>query len=109
MMADSQRIDPVLVEKARTCVGTRLPDDTFPEEPGAYSKVFGGEWVVSTPDGCIFHLASERRPDRNGKHHEVEEHEDGSISVLPRPGNSNSILSPKGWHGYLERGVWRAV
>lgn len=36
--------------------------------------------------------------------HEVTEHEDGTISVYP------SILCRAcGWHGYLERGVWREV
>lgn len=88
--------------------GHRVPDDSFPERPGEYAKVFGGEWVVQTPDGAIFHLASEASPDSRGKHHEVEEHEDGTISVVERPGNSNSIQSPKGWHGYIERGVWKA-
>lgn len=89
--------------------GARVADDHLPERPGEYASVFGGEWVVCAPDGAIFHLASEASPDGNGKHHEVEEHEDGTISVLPRPNNSNSILSPQGWHGYLRRGVWEQV
>lgn len=43
--------------------------------------------------------------------HEIVEHEDKTISVLP------SILltdfgeggEPNNWHGYLEHGVWREV
>lgn len=36
--------------------------------------------------------------------HTVTEHEDGTITVSP------SIFdAPDGWHGFLERGVWRSV
>jgi hypothetical protein len=42
--------------------------------------------------------------------HEIEEHEDGAITVEAKPSNSNSILCPFcGWHGYIEHGVWRSV
>lgn len=40
--------------------------------------------------------------------HEVIEHEDGTITVLPSILISNGN-NTKGWHGYLERGVWRAA
>jgi hypothetical protein len=44
-------------------------------------------------------------------HHTVREHEDGTISVLPDDGSSNSILCRKRadeefFHGYIRRGVW---
>lgn len=44
-------------------------------------------------------------------HHTVREHEDGTISVLPNDGSSNSILCRKSpdtefFHGYIRRGVW---
>jgi hypothetical protein len=43
-------------------------------------------------------------------HHTVREHEDGTISVRPNDGSSNSILQhgsrSVSWHGYIERGVW---
>jgi hypothetical protein len=43
-------------------------------------------------------------------HHTVREHEDGTISVRPNDGSSNSILQhgsqTHSWHGYIERGVW---
>lgn len=63
-------------------------------------------WYVCAPDRGIFYLCNEHQCDRNGRFHQVEVHEDGSISVLPQPGNSNSILSPGGWHGYIRHGVW---
>lgn len=40
--------------------------------------------------------------------HHVEEHADGTISVLPQPGNGNSILCGT-WHGYVRRGVWERI
>ena len=86
--------------------GRRIPDDDYPELPGDFGLV-GGEWCLCAPDGSRFMLASEQNPDRAGHHHEVEVHDDGLISVLPRPGNSNSILSPRGWHGYIDHGEWR--
>lgn len=45
--------------------------------------------------------------------HTVRENEDGTISVLPGDGSSNSILitghDGEIWHGYIYNGVWRAV
>lgn len=37
--------------------------------------------------------------------HDVTEHEDGTITVAP----SILITGETGWHGFLERGVWREV
>lgn len=54
-------------------------------------------------------------PDGNGLGtlaiHTVREEEDGTISVRPGDGSSNSILHKGGgtgkvWHGYIEHGVW---
>jgi hypothetical protein len=45
--------------------------------------------------------------------HTVREHEDGTISVRPGDGSSNSILitGARGlqYHGYIEKGVWVSV
>lgn len=45
----------------------------------------------------------------NLSNHTVREHEDGTISVRPGDGSSNSILVTgahgKQWHGYIEKGV----
>lgn len=48
----------------------------------------------------------------NLDHHTVREEEDGTISVRPGDGSSNSILVSKSangpsWHGYVEHGVLR--
>lgn len=45
-------------------------------------------------------------------HHTVREHEDGTATIAPGDGSSNSVLTSGrsvSWHGYLERGVWREV
>lgn len=43
--------------------------------------------------------------------HTIREHRDGTISVRPGDGSSNSILHDNGrgkiWHGYIEHGEWR--
>ena len=43
--------------------------------------------------------------------HTVREEDDGTISVRPGDGSSNSILVTgahgKTWHGYIEHGEWR--
>lgn len=100
--------------------GTRLPDvrrdspdgwETWNQRgpegmavvaaPGSYMKVLkeGGStwcWYVRSPDGDIGTLGFEA--------HEVAEHDDGTITVTP------SIVMPNtGWHGFLERGIWRGA
>lgn len=70
-------------------------------EPGDYYKDANGEWHGQTPNGLYCWL----------KNHHVEEHEDGTISVVAGPWGSNSILVNGGranaWHGYIEHGVWK--
>lgn len=65
--------------------------------PGDYWKVVhnagDGEWHAHVPSGETGSLGG----------HEVEEHEDGSITVSP----SILVTGQRTWHGYLERGVWR--
>lgn len=59
-------------------------------------------WQVTCPNGRGGCLLT----------HKVVEHEDGTITVTP-----SILIHPKeydgrklpGWHGYLERGVWREV
>jgi hypothetical protein len=79
--------------------GRRLEDGRYPEQPGDYSRVDGEWWAKVPATGCS---------SGSLRDHEVEEHEDGTITVTP------SILMPAhgdrpGWHGYLERGTWREV
>lgn len=79
--------------------GKRLyPDQSFNIhqcQPGDYYRDALGVWRGAAPNGLLVNL----------KAHEVEEHEDGTISVKP------SILVSLGedgltWHGFLKRGVW---
>lgn len=69
------------------CVWGAVPDGTFAKHDD------GG---VS---GCI------RLPLEGPNAWGFEEHEDGSITLSP----SIFVNPPTGWHGFLERGVWREV
>ena len=65
-------------------------------QPGDYAKDEAtGWWFFYTPNGLPGTL----------RDHGVQEHEDGTITVSP----SILVRGPglDGWHGFLERGVWR--
>lgn len=107
--------------------GRRLPDcavDRMPNDrrPGDYWKLLVADeqnierpmkvqydnkltlecWRVVTPLGQVGTLTK----------HTVREHADGTISVRPKDGSSNSIAvtDHRGvWHGYIEHGEWREV
>ena len=87
------------VTQGRRIADGEMPSYQFP--PAGYGRInLDGEWtwMCNTPNG---HLGNLRL-------HDVMEHEDGTITVSP------SILvdrvgTGEGWHGYLERGVWREV
>lgn len=66
-----------------------------PQIPQGAARGHGWQWTINDPSGSQGTLGD----------HDVVEHEDGTITVHP------SILnaSDGGWHGYLERGVWREV
>lgn len=82
-------------------------DDGVPLTPEQYdgrsrpSNLTGGVWQFFSPDGNgIGTLVA----------HTVRLEEDGTISVRPGDGSSNSILHTGGadrsWHGYVEHGAW---
>jgi hypothetical protein len=84
--------------------GTRLyemKDDWSDLVEGAYYKLPDGNWAICPPGGLFGTISSTV--------HTITEHEDGTITVSP------SILyhpwqdGTHGWHGFLERGVWRRV
>lgn len=84
--------------------GTRLydlDDDWSNLTEGCYAKLPSGDWVIYPPGGMYGTISPTI--------HQIIEHEDGTITVSP------SILyhpwadGSHGWHGYLERGVWRRV
>jgi hypothetical protein len=80
--------------------GRRLPDGSHALDcdPGDYWRVKrDGEWIwmCCTPNGMAGDLTQ----------HDVTEHPDGTITVLP----SILVQGEHEWHGYLENGVWRSV
>jgi hypothetical protein len=84
-----------------------VPDAYEPHErmePGGYRRVnygsgFGWQWEIVDPTGTIGRLQD----------HTIEEHEDGTITVAPSIARdpSSGLMHGEGWHGWLERGVWR--
>lgn len=82
------------------------PDTLEHHQPGNYWKNDVGNWYGITPNGYYCGL----------ENHHVEEHEDGTITVVSGPWGSNSILVGDNvangricgnvWHGYIKHGVW---
>jgi len=62
---------------------------------GEYGQWTDGTWYASTPNDHGANLS----------HHDVVEHEDGTISV--QPSILVSVHDVPLWHGYLTRGVWK--
>lgn len=86
-----------------TTPGRRVPDGTLRWKfaPGDYSKTIGDPtvWYCRCPP-------PDHRETGNLTGHDVVEHDDGTITVSPSILIHPHDLSP-GWHGWLERGVWR--
>lgn len=82
------------------------PDTLEPHQPGNYWKDDADNWNGITPNGHYCGL----------ENHYVEEHDDGTITVVAGPWGSNSILVGDNvtnghicgnvWHGYIKHGVW---
>lgn len=88
--------------------GERVADSEYPTEPGQYSKHILSDdsvvWICVVPTGRP--AVRLGKPNKDGSpHHHIEEHEDGTISIMPQPSNSNSILW-NNWHGYIDKGHW---
>jgi hypothetical protein len=71
-------------------------------QPGDYCKVprgldprEDGCWYAMDPTGGIGTILPSI--------HRIVENDDGTISLSP------SLVMPGGWHGFLERGLWRSV
>jgi hypothetical protein len=72
-------------------------------EQRARGNLTGGVWGFCAPNGAGIGTLML---------HTVREHEDGTATIAPGDGSSNSVLISSGersWHGFLERGVWREV
>lgn len=77
-------------------IGELYSDESRPGDYVVITKEDGEPTVyIRDPNGTIGRCGD----------HKVEVHEDGTVTVDP------SILdtSPGGWHGYLQRGIWRSV
>lgn len=77
--------------------GRRLPDGTdwsSEAQPGDYAKLNEDYWWAISPDGDV---GSFRSPQWH-----ITEHPDRTVSVVP----SIWFDSPKGWHGFLQHGIW---
>lgn len=71
------------------------------------SNLTGAQWMAIAPGP-----ASDSMMFANLTAHTVREHDDGTVSVRPGDGSSNSILvsrrADESWHGYIEHNVWTA-
>lgn len=110
-------------------IGRRMPDTEFGKIPDGIQP--GDIWKYLADDGapisaqaysasdksgnltdCVWGFYS---PDGNGMGtlalHTVREHEDGTVSVRPGDGSSNSILHSGArdvtWHGYIDHNDWQ--
>lgn len=86
-----------------TTQGRRVDPDTgiIDLAPGDYCWDGGPILWGAAPDGSICRI---------DERWSITQHEDGTVSVGPTaPGEMFSIWvnKPTGWHGFLERGVWR--
>lgn len=115
-------------------VGRRRPDLAFDElhtdlRPGDYWKILNaGDGQPRQSDcpenltGTCWYVVAPMEPapyDEGGfglgrlEKHTVREHDDGTISVRPGDGSSNSILITgshgRSWHGFIEHDVWRTA
>lgn len=101
-----------------------LPDDL---QPGDYWKYVDkddqpfradcGLWAGDVSGNLTGGVWGYYSPDGNGIGtlvlHTVREHDDGTISIRPGDGTSNSVLHSGGathktWHGYVDHGDWQA-
>lgn len=116
--------------------GRRLTDTEFGQLPLDLDDLQPGDvWRYVNRDGTPVSAAALYRttdttgnltdevwgyasPDGNGVGtlglHTVRQHDDGTISIRPGDGSSNSVLHSGGptdqtWHGYVEHNVWTPV
>jgi hypothetical protein len=92
--------------------------NNFPEEPGEYFGPITG-YTGALP--AVFFLKPNARDPgahpraRSIQHvvsppHVFTEEPDGTLTISASIGDTSSISSESdGWHGFLERGVWRQV
>lgn len=95
----------------------RLHDDL---QPGDYWKISDrSSSDASNLEGTCWYVVAPGADDGTGymigrlEAHTVREHDDGTISVRPNDGSSNSIkisgAHGRTWHGYIDHGVWNQL
>lgn len=72
----------------------------FRLDPGDYIRTADGTWMCRVPDPRF-------RQSGSLETHQVEEHNDGTITVIPSILHTEPDVGQ--WHGYLEHGIWREV
>lgn len=101
-------------------VGRRMPDTQYPDipdgiQPGDYWKCLNLDIGDHYPTNLTRTVWGFYSPDGNGVghlfSHTVRENDDGTITIAPGDGSSNSVLHQGGarglvWHGYVNHGVW---
>lgn len=106
---------------ARNVKGRRRPDTEYgnlPDDlqPGDYWRyIREGEYMIAheAPGNLTGGVWGFMGPHDRGigtlRYHTVRENEDGTISIKPGDGSSNSIgqTGPSGyWHGYIYDDIW---
>lgn len=76
--------------------GRRVSGVVELKQPGDYCVMRSGALWVVLPSGVHGRVDPEDWT--------ITEHEDGTVSVSPSIHDA-----PDGWHGFLERGVWRSA
>jgi hypothetical protein len=97
-----------------TTQGRRLPDGAGIDEvtdPGDYLLLPGRDavWCV-LPNGVVNRIpVSETGTTDQPVQWGMTEHEDGTLTLSPSINLHPTSGIHGGWHGFLERGVWREV
>lgn len=111
--------------------GRRLPDTQFSYLPLPLDELQPGDiWKYVNADGtpvsaaslypkhdmsgnltdCVWGYAAPTQGLGTMSLHTVRENEDGTVSIRPGDGSSNSVLHDPGgphyWHGYVDHNVW---
>ncbi len=96
-----------------TTQGRRLPDDASiaDMEPGDYLLRSGRRMVwLRLPNGAQANLPVSESTATDARTWFLVEHEDETLTLSPSIWlHPSPPADPAGWHGYLERGVWREV
>lgn len=86
--------------------GRRLADGFADQEGFSWDQVKPGDYFQQSPGHWFLCAPSGEHGGCNTTTWSITEHEDGSITVSPSLWFNKDL---NGWHGFLQRGVWRQV